>query len=180
MSDNGLSPQNNQGAERGGDQDLAAPDTPGVAIRPAVAGDLPAIVGLLADDPLGRLRDDAAAASLDPAYTAAFAAIDADPNQILAVMAADGGRIVGTAQITFLPGLSRKGAWRGQIEAVRVAADLRSRGLGERLMAWAVERCRERGCRLVQLASDKTRLDAHRFYGRLGFAASHEGFKLYL
>lgn len=162
------------------DTGMAAPDTPGVAVRPAVAGDLPAIVALLADDPLGRLRDEVASSSLDPAYAAAFAAIDADPNQILAVMVADGGRIVGTAQITFLPGLSRKGAWRGQIEAVRVAADLRSRGLGAVLMAWAVERCRERGCRLVQLSSDKTRLDAHRFYGRLGFAASHEGFKLYL
>lgn len=152
--------------------------TAGPRCRRAVAADLPAIVALLADDPLGAAREDPRE-PLDPAYLAAFAAIEADPNMLLAVAELD-GEVVGTLQLAFLPGLSLRGAWRGQVEAVRIAAAHRRRGLGRRMMAWAIETCRARGCRLVQLTADKRRRDAHRFYERLGFRASHEGFKLVL
>ena len=149
-----------------------------ISVRRAQESDLPAIVALLADDALGRAREDA---SMPPAraYREAFAAIDADPNQFLAVMT-DGDDIVGTLQISFLAGLSLQGAWRGQIEAVRIAAGRRGQRLGERLLEWAIETCRERGCRVVQLTTNKSRLDAHRFYERLGFKASHIGYKLEL
>ncbi|WP_270938039.1 GNAT family N-acetyltransferase [Falsiroseomonas oryzae] len=148
------------------------------AFRRATAADLPAIVALLADDGLGRGREDARL-PLAPAYLDAFAAIEADPNQMVAVAEQD-GIVAGTLQLTFIPGLSRLGAWRGQIEAVRVAAGARGTGLGQRMIAWAIEECRARGCALVQLTSDKARGDAHRFYARLGFRATHEGFKLTL
>ncbi len=144
-------------------------------IRRAARDDLPAIVGLLADDVLGRERDSADAS--DPAYAAAFAAIEADPNHVLAVME-DQGEIVGCLQVAFLPGLSRRGAWRGQIEGVRIAASRRGGGLGEVLVRWAIEECRARGCSFVQLSSDRSRTDARRFYERLGFVVSHNGFKL--
>ncbi len=145
-----------------------------LTFRRARRDDLPRLLALLADDVLGRNRE--AAASADPAYAAAFAAIDADPNQHLLVAEAD-GTVVGMLQITFIPGLSRKGSWRANVEAVRVAAELRSRGIGAQLMAQAEQLARERGCRLVQLTSDLQRADAHRFYTRLGYAASHAGFK---
>ena len=90
------------------------------------------------------------------------------------------GAVAGTLQLTVIPGLARRGALRAQIEAVRVREDLRGQGLGHELFAWAVEEARRRGCALVQLTTDKRRADAHRFYGRLGFVASHEGFKLHL
>jgi ribosomal protein S18 acetylase RimI-like enzyme len=146
-------------------------------IRPAVAADLPAILALLADDPLGKNRE--APAEERAAYDLAFAAIAVDPNNLMVVMEAE-KRIVGCCQITFIPGLSRKGAWRGQIESVRIAADHRNRGEGAALMAWAIAECRRRGCALVQLTTDKRRPAAHRFYERLGFVASHEGMKLEL
>ncbi len=149
-----------------------------VAIRRAQADDLPAIVSLLADDPLGATRENPSL-PLDQRYVQAFAAIDADPNQFLAV-AVDASGIVGTLQLTFLPGLSRLGSWRGQIEAVRVAEYKRGAGLGEHLLQWAISECRKRGCSLVQLTTDKGRTDAHRFYERLGFTASHLGYKLAL
>ena len=144
--------------------------------RPAREADLPAILALLADDPLGKNREADAG---DPAYTAAFEAMAADPNQLLAV-AERTGEIVGTLQLTFIPGLSRGGTWRGQIEAVRIASAHRGEGLGERFMRWAIETCQQRGCALVQLTSDRTRGEAHRFYDRLGFTASHLGYKLKL
>ncbi len=137
-----------------------------------------AIVLLIADDGLGRGREDVAE-PLNPRYAAAFRAVDADPNQLLVVAERD-GTIVGTFQLSFVPGVSRLGSWRGQIEAVRVAASARGTGLGGQMMEWAVEECRRRGCSLVQLTSDKVRADAHAFYKRLGFEASHEGFKLIL
>lgn len=143
-------------------------------IRRATETDVPAIVALLADDHLGAARE-----SLDDLapYLAAFAAIDADPNVFLAVMEAE-GRIIGTMQLTFLHGLSFRGAVRMQIEAVRIASDLRSQGLGGELIAWGVAQARSRGCRLVQLTSNAARPDAHRFYERLGFHHTHAGFKL--
>ncbi len=146
-----------------------------IAFRRARAPDLPAIVGLLADDPIGRSREDASEPLL-AAYLDAFGAIEADPNQLLAVATA-GGEVVGTLQITFIPGLSRKGMWRGQIEGVRIAGSHRGAGLGRRAFEWAIEECRARGCRLVQLTTDRERPGAHRFYGQLGFTASHLGYK---
>ena len=143
--------------------------------RRATAGDLPAIVALLADDMLGASREVPG----DPAYDAAFAAIAADANQFLAVVE-EGGRIVGCLQLSFIPGLSRRGMWRGQVESVRIAASHRGAGLGRRMFAWAIEECRARGCGLVQLTTDKARPDARRFYESLGFVASHEGMKLAL
>lgn len=146
--------------------------------RRAMADDLAAIVALLADDGLGRGREDARQ-PLHQRYVAAFAAIDVDPNQLL-VVATAGGAVIGYLQLTFIPGLSRMGQWRGQVESVRVAAARRGRGVGRAMMAWTIERCRERGCGLVQLTTDKTRADARRFYEGLGFVASHEGMKLAL
>ena len=143
--------------------------------RAATAADVPAIIALLADDVLGAARERPG----DPAYDAAFAAIAADPNQLLAV-AEVGGRIVGCLQLTFIPGISHRGAWRGQIESVRIGADQRGSGLGRRMMVWAMDQCRARGCRLVQLTTDKSRADAKRFYETLGFVASHEGMKIIL
>ncbi|GAA4213774.1 GNAT family N-acetyltransferase [Actinocatenispora rupis] len=147
-----------------------------LTVRQAHRADVAAIVAMLADDPLGATRE----APDDPApYLAAFTAIDADPNQYLAV-AEVGGELVGTLQLTYLPGLSHRGAWRAQIEAVRVARSHRGGGLGTALVRWAVDTARERGCHLVQLSSNASRTDAHRFYTRLGFTASHVGFKLTL
>jgi GNAT superfamily N-acetyltransferase len=147
-------------------------------LRGATEADLPAIVAMLADDGLGAGREDPRL-PLERGYTDAFAAIAADPNQLLAV-AELGGALVGTLQISFLAGLSQQGAWRGQIEAVRVASSHRGQGLGAHMIAWAVEQCRARGCRMVQLTTHKSRTDAHRFYDRLGFDKSHEGYKLKL
>jgi ribosomal protein S18 acetylase RimI-like enzyme len=146
--------------------------------RRATEADLPAVVGMLADDTLGQQREDARL-PLDGAYLRAFAAIAADPNQFLMV-AEDARGIAGTLQLSFIPGLSHKGAWRGQIESVRVASDRRGSGLGQRMIAWAVEQCRARGCTMVQLTTNKSRADAQRFYDRLGFRATHEGYKLSL
>lgn len=143
-------------------------------IRAAVADDIPAIVGMLADDPLGARRESPD--DLTP-YLTAFERLDADPNQHL-VVAAREGRIVGTLQLTVIPGLSRCGATRSLIEAVRIHADERGSGLGTVLIEWAIEESRRLGCQLIELTSDKTRTDAHRFYERLGFTASHVGFKL--
>ena len=149
-----------------------------VLFRKARRDDVAAIVALLADDALGAARE---LASDPPAqsYLDAFDAIDSDFNILLAV-AEMKGEVVGCLQIDYLPGLSRRGAWRGQIEAVSIAQPLRGTGLGTAMIRWAVERCRARGCTLVQLTSHKSRLDAHRFYERLGFEASHEGMKLTL
>ncbi|MFI5567917.1 GNAT family N-acetyltransferase [Streptomyces sp. NPDC051740] len=143
-------------------------------IRAAVADDVPAIVGMLADDPLGARRESPD--DLSP-YLTALERLDADPNQHL-VVAVREGRVVGTLQLTVVPGLSRRGATRSIIEAVRVHADERGSGLGSRLVKWAIDTSRREGCQLVQLTSDNTRADAHRFYERLGFTASHVGFKL--
>ena|SRR5689334_13347954 len=147
-------------------------------IRRAGAPDLAAIVRLLADDELGRRRERADL-PLDGRYVEAFAAMAADPNQLFAVVE-DGEAVIGCLQISFIPGLSRMGMWRGQIESVRIDSARRGAGLGRIMFAWAIERCRERGCGLVQLTTDKARLEAVRFYEDLGFVASHEGMKLEL
>jgi GNAT superfamily N-acetyltransferase len=150
-----------------------------VVLRRAVHADVPAIVGLIAADQLGASRDGVRDATDRAAYDAAFAAIDADPAQLL-VAAEAAGRVVGTLQLTFIPGLARRGALRAQIEAVRVAGAFRGAGLGSAMIGWAVDEARRRGCALVQLTTDKSRADAQRFYQRLGFVASHEGMKLAL
>ncbi|MER7461775.1 GNAT family N-acetyltransferase [Streptomyces sp. NPDC097981] len=147
-----------------------------MAIRPATEEDLPAIVAMLADDPLGATRESPD--GLTP-YIAAFKHLADAPHQHV-VVAVRGDHVVGTLQLTVVPGLSRKGATRSIIEGVRVHADERGRGLGTRLIQWAVDRSLRENCQLVQLTSDATRTDAHRFYERLGFTASHVGFKLSL
>ncbi|MDI1466052.1 GNAT family N-acetyltransferase [Catellatospora sp. KI3] len=144
--------------------------------REATRAELPAIIALLADDVLGKARDFT---EVDEAYERAFAAIDADPRNLL-IVADDAGEIVGCFQLTYIPGLGRHGAERSLIEAVRVRSDRRGQGIGERMMRWAIDQAQARGCALVQLTTDKTRQDAHRFYQRLGFVASHEGMKLSL
>jgi GNAT superfamily N-acetyltransferase len=150
-----------------------------VALRRAGSADVPALVALVAADQLGAARDGIRDSSDLAAYTAAFEAIDADPAHIL-VVAESAGEVVGTMQLSFLPGLARRGALRAQIEAVRVAEAARGGGLGAAMMGWAIEEATRRGCALVQLTTDKSRTGAHRFYQRLGFVASHEGMKLAL
>ncbi|MBV7669861.1 GNAT family N-acetyltransferase [Streptomyces halstedii] len=145
-------------------------------IRPAALTDLPAVVAMLADDPLGAERESPD--DLAP-YRSAFRRLSDDPNQHLVVAVRD-ARVVGTLQLTIVPGLSRRGATRSIIEGVRIHADERGTGLGTQLIQWAVDESRRQGCRLVQLTSDASRTDAHRFYERLGFSASHVGFKLAL
>lgn len=155
-------------------------DGAAVELRRADATDLPALVALLADDVLGATREalEQSEEQLAP-YRRAFDLIDADPAHLL-VVAREGSAVAGTLHLTVLPGLARRGGLRGQLESVHVRRDLRGRGLGAAMIAWAVEEARRRGCDLVQLTSNKVRTDAHRFYGRLGFLASHEGFKLHL
>ncbi len=147
-------------------------------LRRATREDLAGIIALLADDALGRDREDLST-PVAQAYIDAFEALDGNPDQLLMV-ADDDGRLAGCFQLTLIPGLSRRGMWRGQIEGVRVASSHRGEGLGRQMVAWAIAECRRRGCGLVQLTSDKTRRDAHRFYESLGFEASHEGMKLKL
>ena len=146
--------------------------------RAARPQDLPYLIGLVVEDSVVATNDDPADA-LHADYSAALAAIDASPTEELFVVELD-GRPVGCFQLSYMPGLMRRGMWRGQIELVHVEGRRQGQGLGTEMMRWAVERCRERGCGMVQLTSNKKRLAAHRFYERLGFAKSHEGFKLYL
>jgi GNAT superfamily N-acetyltransferase len=147
-----------------------------LTFRTATRTDLPGIISLIADDQLGQARDDASL-PLDQRYLDGFAAIQRDPNQMLVAVEQDGA-LIGCMQLTFIPGVSRRGAWRGHIESVRVARSKRGGGIGAAMFEWAIAECRRRGCSLVQLFTDKSRKDAHRFYERLGFKASHEGMKL--
>jgi GNAT superfamily N-acetyltransferase len=144
-----------------------------VTFRDARRDEVPRIVALLADDMLGAGRE----AEVDDAYWAAFDDIAADPRNRLIVAEAD-GQLAGTLQLTFVPGLSRHGTLRAQIEGVRVAAPWRGQGLGRAMIEWAVDAARRNGCGLVQLTSDKRRADAIRFYESMGFEPSHEGLKL--
>lgn len=148
-----------------------------LVLRRAVVDDVPALAALFGADPVSAARGDSGHGDLAD-YEQAFAAIDADPRHLLVVASrSELGPIVGTLQLSFLPGLARRGAWRGQIEAVHVDATQRGHGLGGRMVGWAVDESRRRGCGLVQLTSATERVDAHRFYERLGFTASHVGFK---
>ena len=146
--------------------------------RTAGPADLPFIIGLIVEDSVV-VTEDRAEDAMDEDYRAALAAIDADPNEEMWIVERD-SIAVGCFQLSFLPGLMRRGMWRGQIEVVHVSADARNLGIGSEMMRWALARCREKGCGMVQLTSNKKRTDAHRFYERLGFARSHEGFKYYL
>jgi ribosomal protein S18 acetylase RimI-like enzyme len=146
--------------------------------RDATEDDVAELIQMIANDQLGQSREDASL-PINQAYTSAFQAIEADPNNRLIVLT-QGDVIVGTMQLTFIPGLARLGSWRGQIEAVRVHEAYRSQKIGQKLFVWAIEECKNKGCSLVQLTTDKTRADAHRFYDRLGFEPTHEGYKLKL
>ncbi|WP_067436542.1 GNAT family N-acetyltransferase [Nocardioides jensenii] len=142
-------------------------------IERATASDVPGLVALLADDSIGAARESP---DLAP-YLTAFREIDADPHQYLAAVRDESGDLVAMLQLTVIPGLARAGAKRLQIEAFRVSSSTRGTGLGTALMEWAAAHGAARGATLAQLTSDKQRVDAHRFYERLGYAASHEGFK---
>lgn len=149
-----------------------------VTLRDARREDVAAIVGMLADDKLGASRE-AATEPLPQCYYDAFEALDRDPNNRLLIAEAN-GEIVGTLQLTFVHGLSRRGAKRAIIEAVRIASAHRSKGYGEQIVWAAIEIARAEKCAMVQLTTDKSRVDAHRFYERLGFEASHVGMKMML
>ena len=149
-----------------------------ILFREAVAGDIGRIVEMLADDVLGSQRERFED-PLPASYAEAFQAIDADPNNELTVACRD-GRVIGVAQLTFTPYLTHQGLWRMTIEGVRTCSSVRGQGVGGELIRYGVERAKERGCRMVQLTTDKQRPDALRFYEGLGFAATHEGMKLKL
>lgn len=149
-----------------------------VVIREATENDLVSIVALFADDPLGGHGDTTEPEAL-PDYRAAFARINASPNETLYV-AELGGEVVGTFQTMVTTTLTGRGSSAMIIEAVQTRADMRGRGIGAAMIEFAVERARQDGMRLVQLTSNAVRKDAHRFYERLGFTASHIGFKLKL
>ncbi|NDU76852.1 GNAT family N-acetyltransferase [Actinomadura sp. DSM 109109] len=149
-----------------------------MTFREATVDDLPEIVRLLADDPLGSTRETPGE-EIPEAYFAAFAAIAKDPNNSL-VVAEVAGRVAGTLQLTFIPGLTYTGSERAQIEGVRVAAEQRGAGLGQTMITWAIDRARARGCRVVQLTTDRQRPDAIRFYQKIGFRPSHMGMKYHL
>ena len=144
--------------------------------RAASERDVTALVQLLANDVLGANREDIST-PLNPDYLAAFHGIQMDPNNELTVVESDGD-LAGMLQLTFIPYLTHKGSWRCLIEGVRIANSYRGKGLGTKLINWAIKRAKERNCSIVQLTSDKQRPDAIRFYEALGFKATHEGFKL--
>lgn len=146
--------------------------------RKAVEADLPFIVKLLTDDAV-RATDDRPDEPFHPRYVASLRELETDPNQMM-MLAMLGDETVGTIQLTFIPGISGLGTKRCLVEAVHIAPTHRSKGLGSQMIQWAIEQARQRGCGMVQLTSNKKRLDAHRFYERLGFLKSHEGFKYYL
>lgn len=149
-----------------------------LSFRQAERADVPGIVGLLADDMLGASRESDDGAIAD-CYWSAFDTIEQAPNVEQWVVERD-GRMIGCFQLMFLPGLSLGGSLRAQIESVRIASELRGQGVGATVMEWAIDRARDKGCAVVQLTTNKQRQDAHRFYERLGFKATHEGMKLSL
>ncbi|MEG8034696.1 GNAT family N-acetyltransferase [Sphingomonas sp. LR61] len=149
-----------------------------VVVRNAADGDLDALMALLSDDPISAARGDVAAPEDCPQYAAALRSITDDPANALLVAEDESGRLVGTLQLTRIPGMARRGSTRLLVEAVRVSSALRSGGIGSALMRWVTDvAAPDLGTPLVQLTSDAARTDAHRFYERLGFTASHVGFK---
>jgi GNAT superfamily N-acetyltransferase len=148
-----------------------------VTVRSARREDVPDIVAMLADDPLGRGRERIED-PLPPCYFQAFETIEADRNILLMVAEGSDGSVVGCLQLCILPGLSSQGASRGLIEDVRVAARWRGKRIGEQMLQWAIDEARGRGCKLVELLTHQTRVDAQRFYARLGFQPSHVGMTL--
>ena len=146
--------------------------------RKATKEDVPFIVQMIADDELGKLRENYQD-PLPEVYYQAFANIDQDPNQELMVVENEEGEIIGTLQLSFIQYLTYQGGIRAQIEAVRIRSDQRGQGIGETLFKWAINRAKEKGAHLLQLTSDKKRPDAIRFYEQLGFKATHEGMKLH-
>ncbi|KJS53349.1 transcriptional regulator [Streptomyces rubellomurinus subsp. indigoferus] len=148
-----------------------------VTLRPATRAELPAVLALLADE--DRVVDPAGIV-VGEAHERAFASIEADPRNEMLVLVEEDGTVIGCLQATYVPGLGKGGAERALVEAVRIRADRRGGGLGRILMESAAARARARGCALVQLTSNKQREAAHRFYASLGYARSHEGFKLAL
>ena len=146
--------------------------------RDARESDLALLVAMLADDALGAQREDTSI-PLKQDYLSAFKSIESDPNNELVVVESD-NTLVGMLQLTFIPYLSHRGSWRCLIESVRIQSQFRGMGLGTKLFEWAINRARQKDCKLIQLTSDKTRPGAIRFYEKLGFQASHEGLKLKL
>lgn len=148
-----------------------------VTLRRAVPADADALIALLADDPISASRGDVAADDDRPLYLAGFDAILTSPGNDLLVTELDGA-VVGTLQLTLIPGMARRGALRLLVEAVRVSSALRSSGIGSAAMRWVThEAAPALGAAMVQLTSDAARVDAHRFYENLGFTGSHLGFK---
>ncbi|MCP2337725.1 GNAT family N-acetyltransferase [Actinomadura rupiterrae] len=150
-----------------------------VTFREATRDDLAFVVRLLASDPIAASRERLADGAVPDAYFAAFAAIEKDPNNSL-IVAELGGEIAGCLQLTYIPGLTYTGGERAQIEGVRVAAEQRGRGIGQLMVGWAIEQARLRGCRLVQLTTDRQRPESIRFYQKIGFRPSHMGMKYHL
>lgn len=148
-------------------------------LRRAERDDVAQIVRLLADDDIGRLREDVSGEALE-SYYRAFEKIDGDRNQELIVAEGTDKDIVGTLQLSFLRHLTHRGGLRTHVEAVRVKGTARGTGVGRQMLQWAVSRARDRGAHLVQLTTDKRRPGARKFYERMGFAATHEGMKLLL
>ena len=148
-----------------------------MTFRKANKNDLTTIIGMLANDPLGALREDL---QHPGKYAKAFELIDGDSNQELMVVENEAGEIIGTFQLTFIQYLTHQGSIRVQVESVRVREDQRSKGIGEKMFAWIIKHAKEKGAHLVQLTSDKKRPDAIRFYQKLGFVTSHEGLKFHI
>lgn len=147
--------------------------------RKAIGSDITAIIEMLADDDLGRTRENLQT-PLPSEYKDAFECINADPNQELIVVEDEHSEIIGTFQLSFIQYLTYRGGIRAQIEAVRIRKDKRGLGLGKLMFEWAISRAKEKNAHLLQLTTDKKRPDAIRFYEELGFKATHEGMKLHL
>ena len=146
--------------------------------RKAKQEDLHDIISLLADDELGQKREESAE-EIAPTYQKAFDQINADLNQFLMIVE-ENGVIIGTCHLTIMPSLTFQGGLRMNIEAVRIATSSRGQGAGKWMINQAVDMGRKKGCKIIQLATNKKRLDAKRFYEMLGFQATHEGMKMYL
>ncbi|HUF00172.1 MAG TPA: GNAT family N-acetyltransferase [Anaerolineales bacterium] len=151
---------------------------PAIVFRLATRADLPSIVRMLADDDLGSQRERYEDPLAD-SYYSAFEQVEKDPCHEL-IVAERSGEVIGTLHLMFLPSVSFQGGLRAQVESVRVDKRFQSQGIGSEVMQWTMERARRRGARVVQLTTHNTRIDAHRFYVRLGFMGTHLGMKISL